>query len=197
VKGARNFPKLGHEIFVFAFHAPQTMLFKVLFVACAASVSGLVCPASMPACGSRIASSRMANVGMSAVVDEVMEKLKTMTLLEASELVKAIEETFDVDASAGGGGGMMMAAPAAGGAAPGAAAAEEKTEFDLTLESFPADKKIAVLKIVRGITGLGLKEAKEFVESVPKALKEGASSKEDCDAAKADLEAAGAVCSMK
>lgn len=175
--------------------APLTMLFKVLFVACAASVSGLVCPASMPACGSRIASSRMANVGMSAVVDEVMEKLKTMTLLEASELVKAIEETFDVDASAGGGGGMMMAAPAAGGAAP-AAAAEEKTEFDLTLESFPADKKIAVLKIVRGITGLGLKEAKEFVESVPKALKEGAS-KEDCDAAKADLEAAGAVCSMK
>ena len=93
--------------FVFAFHAPQTMLFKVLFVACAASVSGLVCPASMPACGSRIASSRMANVGMSAVVDEVMEKLKTMTLLEASELVKAIEETFDVDASAGGGGGMF------------------------------------------------------------------------------------------
>merc|ERR1740133_696621 len=99
-----------------------------------------------------------------------MEKLKTMTLLEASELVKAIEETFDVDASAGG-GGMMMAAPAAGGAAP-AEAAEAQTEFDLTLESFPADKKIAVLKIVRGITGLGLKEAKEFVESVPKALKE-------------------------
>ena len=61
-------------------------------------------------------------------------------------------------------------------------AAEEKTEFDLTLESFPADKKIAVLKIVRGITGLGLKEAKEFVESVPKVLKEGAS-KEDCEAA--------------
>merc|ERR1719263_2773330 len=94
---------------------------------------------------------------MSADVDEVMEKLKSMTLLEASELVKAIEETFDVDASAGG-GGMMMAAPMAGGAAGApAAAAEEKTEFDLTLESFPADKKIAVLKIVRGITGLGLK----------------------------------------
>merc|ERR1719313_3103452 len=117
-----------------------------------------------------------------------MEKLKSMTLLEASELVKAIEETFDVDAS--GGGGMMMAAPMAGGAAGApAAAAEEKTEFDLTLESFPADKKIAVLKIVRGITGLGLKEAKEFVESVPKVLKEGAS-KEDCEAAKTELEGA-------
>merc|ERR1712127_1123394 len=126
--------------------------------------------------------SRVANVGMSAAVDEVMEKLKTMTLLEASELVKAIEETFDVDASAGG-GGMMMAAPMAGGAgAAPAAAAEEKTEFDLTLESFPADKKIAVLKIVRGITGL--------------VLKEGAS-KEDCEAAKTELEGAGGVCSMK
>ena len=125
-----------------------------------------------------------------------MEKLKSMTLLEASELVKAIEETFDVDASAGG-GGMMMAAPMAGGAAGApAAAAEEKTEFDLTLESFPADKKIAVLKIVRSITGLGLKEAKEFVESVPKVLKEGAS-KEDCEAAKTELEGAGGVCSMK
>ena len=181
--------------FASPFHTPA-MLFKVLCVAFAASVSGLVCPAAMPGCGSRIASSRVANVGMSAAVDEVMEKLKSMTLLEASELVKAIEETFDVDASAGG-GGMMMAAPMAGGAAGApAAAAEEKTEFDLTLESFPADKKIAVLKIVRGITGLGLKEAKEFVESVPKVLKEGAS-KEDCEAAKTELEGAGGVCSMK
>merc|ERR1719393_1047688 len=119
-----------------------------------------------------------------------------MTLLEASELVKAIEETFDVDASAGG-GGMMMAAPMAAAAGGDAgAAAEEKTEFDLVLESFPADKKIAVLKIVRGITGLGLKEAKEFVEGVPKALKEGAS-KEDCEAAKKELEEAGGVCAKK
>ena len=115
--------------------------------------------------------------------------------LPATLEVKQIEETFDVDASVGG--GMMMAAPMAGGAAGApAAAAEEKTEFDLTLESFPADKKIAVLKIVRGITGLGLKEAKEFVESVPKVLKEGAS-KEDCEAAKTELEGAGGVCSMK
>merc|ERR1719213_1376199 len=82
---------------------------------------------------------------MSAAVDEVMEKLKSMTLLEASELVKAIEETFDVDASVGG--GMMMAAPMAGGAVAGGGAGEaaaEKTEFDLVLDSFPADKKIAV-----------------------------------------------------
>ena len=143
---------------------------------------------------SKVAASK---VHMSAVVDEVMDKLKSMTLLEASELVKAIEETFDVDASAGGGGGMMMAMPGgAAGGADAAAPAEEKTEFDLVLESFPADKKIAVLKIVRGITGLGLKEAKEFVESVPKVLKEGAS-KEDCEAAKTELEGAGGVCSMK
>ena len=171
------------------------MLFRVCLLA-AASVQGLVCPANMPVCQSRIASSRVAGVGMSAVVDEVMDKLKSMTLLEASELVKAIEETFDVDASAGG-GGMMMAAPmaAAAGGDAGAAAAEQ-TEFDLILESFPADKKIAVLKIDRGITGLGLKEAKEFVEGVPKALKEGAS-KEDCEAAKKDLEEAGGVCAMK
>merc|ERR1719487_2714572 len=136
------------------------------------------------------------NVAMSAVVDEVMDKLKSMTLLEASELVKAIEETFDVDASAGGGGMMMMAgaAPAAGGDA--AAPAEEKTEFDLVLESFPADKKIAVLKVVRGITGLGLKEAKEMVEAAPKVLKEGAS-KADCEEAQKQLEEAGATVALK
>ena len=146
---------------------------------------------------SKIAQSKVANVAMSAVVDEVMDKLKTMTLLEASELVKAIEETFDVDASAGGGGGMMMMAGPAGAAGGDAGAgAEEKTEFDLVLESFPADKKIAVLKVVRGITGLGLKEAKELVEAAPKVLKEGAS-KEDCEAAKKDLEEAGGVVNLK
>merc|ERR1712137_863113 len=120
---------------------------------------------------SRLASSKVASVQMS-VVDDVMDKLKSMTLLEAAELVKAIEETFDVDASAGGGGGMMMMAPAAGGgeAAP---AAEEQTEFDVVLESYPADKKIPVLKVVREVTGLGLRDAKDFAESAPKALKEG------------------------
>merc|ERR1719326_793097 len=133
---------------------------------------------------------------MSAVVDEVMDKLKSMTLLEASELVKAIEETFDVDASAGGGGGMMMmAGPGAAGGAP-AEAAEEKTEFDIVLESFAADKKIAVLKVVRGITGLGLKEAKEIVEAVPKVLKEGAG-KEEAEDAKKQIEEAGGVAALK
>merc|ERR1719284_5401 len=119
-----------------------------------------------------------------SAVDEVMDKLKSMTLLEASELVKAIEETFDVDASAGGGGMMMMAPGAAAGGADAAAPAEEKTEFDIVLESFPADKKIAVLKIVRGITGLGLKEAKELVESAPKAIKDAAGKEEAEDAKK-------------
>jgi len=134
---------------------------------------------------------------MSAAVDEVMEKLKGMTLLEASELVKAIEETFDVDASAGGGGGMMMMAPgAAAGGADAGAAVEEKTEFDIVLESFAADKKIAVLKVVRGITGLGLKEAKEIVESAPKVLKEGAG-KEEAEEAKKQIEEAGGVAALK
>merc|ERR1719484_15026 len=128
---------------------------------------------------------------MSAVVDEVMDKLKSMTLLEASELVKAIEETFDVDASAGGGGGMMMMAPGAAGGGDAPAAAEEKTEFDLVLESFPADKKIAVLKIVRTITGLGLKEAKGMVESAPVTIKEGAPKDEAADIQK-QIEEGGA-----
>merc|ERR1719238_2173536 len=125
-----------------------------------------------------------------------MDKLKSMTLLEASELVKAIEETFDVDASAGGGGGMMMMAPGAAAGGEAAAPAEEKTEFDIVLESFPADKKIAVLKVVRGITGLGLKEAKEMVEAAPKSLKEGAG-KEEAEEAKKQLEEAGAVVALK
>jgi len=130
-----------------------------------------------------------------SAVDEVMDKLKSMTLLEASELVKAIEETFDVDASAGGGGMMMMAGPAAGGA-DAAAPVEEKTEFDISLEAFPADKKIAVLKVVRGITGLGLKEAKEMVEAAPKVIKEAAG-KEEAEEAKKSLEDAGATVVLK
>jgi len=110
-------------------------------------------------------------------VEEIIEQLKSLTLLEAAELVKSIEETFDVSAASGGGGAVVMAAaPAAGGGD-----AEEKTEFDLVLEEVPADKKIAVLKVVRGITGLGLKEAKDLVESAPKSIKEGAS-KEDAEA---------------
>ncbi len=123
---------------------------------------------------------------MSAATDEILEKLKGLTLLEASELVKQIEEAFGVSAAAPAGGMMMMAAP---GAAP-AAVEEEKTEFDAILESVPADKKIAVLKIVRELTGLGLKEAKDLVEAAPKALFEGVA-KEKAEEAKKKVEEAG------
>jgi len=101
-------------------------------------------------------------------VAEIIEQLKSLTLLEAADLVKQIEETFDVSAAAPMGGMMMAAMPGGGG---GDEAAEEKTEFDLVLEEVPADKKIAVLKIVRTLTGLGLKEAKDLVESTPKTIK--------------------------
>ncbi len=134
---------------------------------------------------------------MSAKTDEILEQLKSISLLEASELVKQIEEAFGVDASATAAAPMMMAGPMAG--APAAAAAEaeeEKTEFDIVLEEVPADKKIAVLKVVRSLTGLGLKEAKEMVESAPKSIKEGVS-KDDAEAAKKDLEGAGAKVSVK
>lgn len=134
---------------------------------------------------------------MSAKTDEILEALKSLSLLEASELVKQIEEAFGVDASAAGGGGMMMMAP---GMMPGAAApveeVEEKTEFDAVLEEVPADKKIAILKVVRSITGLGLKEAKELVESAPKAVKE-AIAKEAAEDIKKQLEEAGAKVSIK
>jgi large subunit ribosomal protein L7/L12 len=132
---------------------------------------------------------------MSAVTDEIVEKLKGLTLLEASELVKQIEEAFGV--SAAGGGGMMMMAPGMGGG--GAAAAEEveeKTEFDAVLDEVPADKKIAVLKVVRAITGLGLKEAKDLVEAAPKAIKEGAA-KAECEDIKKQIEEAGGKVSIK
>ncbi|MEM7066758.1 MAG: 50S ribosomal protein L7/L12 [Cyanobacteria bacterium P01_B01_bin.77] len=129
---------------------------------------------------------------MSAATDEILEKLKSLTLLEASELVKQIEEAFDVSAAAPAGGMMMMAA---GGAAGGGEEAEEKTEFDVVLEDFGGNK-IAVLKAVRALTGLGLKEAKAIVEGAPKAIKEGIS-KDDAEAAKKQLEEAGAKVSVK
>lgn len=136
---------------------------------------------------------------MSAKTDEILEQLKSLSLLEASELVKQIEEAFGVDASASAGGGMMMMAPgmmAGGGGAAAAEPEEEKTEFDVVLEDVPADKKIAILKVVRGLTGLGLKEAKEMVEAAPKAIKEGVS-KDDAEAAKKELEEAGAKVTVK
>jgi large subunit ribosomal protein L7/L12 len=129
---------------------------------------------------------------MSAATDEILEKLKSLTLLEASELVKQIEEAFGVSAAASA--GVVMAAPA--GAAAAAEPVEEKTEFDVILEEVPADKKIAVLKEVRTITGLGLKEAKDLVEATPKPLKEGIK-KEDAEDIKKKLEAVGAKVSVK
>lgn len=119
--------------------------------------------------------------------DEIIDALKEMTLLEASELVKAIEDTFGVSAAAPA---AVVAAPAAG-----AAEAEEKTEFDVVLEGF-GDNKIQVIKAVRELTNLGLKEAKEVVEGAPKAVLEGAK-KEDAEAAKKQLEEAGATVTLK
>jgi large subunit ribosomal protein L7/L12 len=132
---------------------------------------------------------------MSAKTDAILEELKTLTLLEASELVKQIEEAFGVSAAAPAGGMMMMAAPGAAAAAP-AEEVEEKTEFDVILDEVPADKKIAVLKAVRELTGLGLKEAKELVEATPKPVKEGIA-KEAAEEAKKAIEAAGGKVSIK
>ncbi|MCD8488270.1 MAG: 50S ribosomal protein L7/L12 [Desertifilum sp.] len=130
---------------------------------------------------------------MSAATDEILEKLKSLTLLEAADLVKQIEEAFGVSAAAPAGGMMMMASP---GAAAPAEEVEEKTEFDVILEEVPADKKIAVLKVVRTLTGLGLKEAKDLVEAAPKPVKEGAA-KDAAEDAKKQLEEAGAKVSIK
>ena len=128
---------------------------------------------------------------MSEKINQIVEELKTLTLLEASELVTAIEETFGVDASAAvSGGGMVMAT-----AAP-TEEIEEKTEFDISLDEVPSDKKIAILKIVRGITGLGLKEAKELVESAPKVIQEAAT-KDAAEEAKKQIEEAGGKVSLK
>jgi large subunit ribosomal protein L7/L12 len=132
---------------------------------------------------------------MSTKTDEIIEQLKTITLLEAAELVAQIEETFGVDASAPTGGMMVAAMP--GGAGGGAAeAAEEKTEFDVIIEDVPSAKRITVIKVVRNLTSLGLKEAKGLIESTPKAVREGVS-KEEAEDAKKQLEEAGATVSIK
>ena len=126
---------------------------------------------------------------MSEKIDQIVEDLKTLTLLEASELVTKIEETFGVDASAAS-GGMVMAATATA-----AEDTEEKTEFNLMLDEVPADKKIAVLKVVRGLTGLGLKEAKELVESAPKQVQADLA-KDAAEDGKKQIEAAGGKASL-
>ena len=128
---------------------------------------------------------------MSEKIDQIIEDLKTLTLLEASELVSKIEETFGVDASASVGGPVMMT-----GVAVEVEEVEEKTEFNLMLDEVPADKKTAVLKVVRSLTGLGLKEAKELVESAPKLVQEGLG-KDVAEAGKAQIEVAGGKASLK
>nr|ARO91279.1 50S ribosomal protein L12 [Rhodochaete parvula]ASK39641.1 ribosomal protein L12 [Rhodochaete parvula] len=131
---------------------------------------------------------------MSSKIEDIVEQLKSLTLLEAAELVKQIEEVFNVDASAPSGGMVMMNAGAP--MATPAEQEEEKTEFDISLEEVPSDKKIAILKVVRSLTGLGLKEAKDLVESAPKVLKE-ATSKDDAEDIKQQLEKAGAKVVIK
>ena len=122
-------------------------------------------------------------------LDKIIEDLSSLTVVEAAELAKSLEEKWGVSAQA------AVAAPTAGAAAGAAEAAEEKTDFVVFLSSF-GDKKINVIKEVRAITGLGLKEAKDLVESAPKEIKSGVS-KDDAEKMKKDLEAAGATVELK
>ena len=126
---------------------------------------------------------------MALTKEEILDAIASMTVLEVSELIKMMEEKFGVSAAAAA---VAVAAPAAGGAA---AAAEEKTEFDVVLAEVGSNK-IAVIKAVRELTGLGLKEAKDMVEGAPKAVKEGLP-KADAEVAKKKLEAAGAKVELK
>ena len=129
---------------------------------------------------------------MSEKLTNIIEQLKTLTLLEAAELVKQIETVFGVDTSVSVGAVSAIAAPVA----VVAEAVEEKTAFDVTLTDVPADKKIAILKIVRNVTGFGLKESKDIVDNAPKILKEGAT-KEESETIKKDIEAAGGKVTIK
>jgi large subunit ribosomal protein L7/L12 len=130
---------------------------------------------------------------MSEKLNNIIEQLKSLTLLEASELVSEIEKVFGVDTSVSVSSGPVLAA------APVQAVAEvveEKSQFDIMLTDVPADKKIAILKIVRNVTGLGLKESKDIVDNVPKVLKEAAS-KEESETIKKEIEAAGGKVTLK
>ena len=131
---------------------------------------------------------------MSAKTEEILESLKSLSLLEASELVKQIEEAIGVSAAASA--GVVMAAPGAVGGDGDGGAAEEKTEFDVILESFDAAAKIKVLKVVRNATGLGLGDAKALVESAPKTVKEGIA-KADAESLKKEIEEAGGKVTLK
>lgn len=134
---------------------------------------------------------------MSNKITNIIEELKTLTLVEANDLVKEIEKTFDVDTSTLFPPMMMNVVPQLTTTEESPKKqVEEKTSFDLTLTEVPADKKIPILKIVRSVTGLGLKESKEIVDNVPKLLKEGLS-KEESENLKKELEAAGAKISIQ
>jgi len=126
------------------------------------------------------------------LIDDLVEKLSNLTVLDMSKLKKALEEKWDVKAAAGAPVMMAAGAPAAGGEA----AAEEATDFQVILDEFPADKKIAVIKVVREATGLGLKEAKELVEAAPKPIKESAP-KAEAEEIKKKLTDAGAKVTLK
>ena len=126
---------------------------------------------------------------MSEKIDQIIENLKTLTLLESSDLITKIEETFGVDASISSGATMVMTA------SNEAEQIEEKTEFNLLLDDFPADKKIAILKVIRTLTGLGLKEAKQLVESAPTTIQEGLS-KDAAEDAKKQIEDVGGKVSL-
>ena len=127
---------------------------------------------------------------MSEKINQIVEDLKTLTLLEASQLITKIEETFNVDASASMGGTMVMSTASA------TEEVEEKTEFNLMLDEVPADKKIAVLKVVRSLTGLGLKESKGLVESAPVQVQESLA-KDAAEQGKKQIEDAGGKASLK
>nr|QCI05380.1 ribosomal protein L12 [Compsothamnion thuyoides] len=131
---------------------------------------------------------------MSEKINNIIDQLKSLTLLEAAELVKQIEEVFDVDASSVSNANMVMMPN--NGDSTVQDEVEEKTEFDVILEEVPSTQKIPILKAVRSITALGLKEAKDLVDNVPKLVKEGIS-KDDADKIKKDLEEAGAKVSIK
>jgi len=127
---------------------------------------------------------------MSATKEDVIQFIENMTVLELSDFIKALEEKFGVTAAMPM---MAAAAPAAGGAAPAAEAVEEQTEFNVILTGYEADKKIQVIKVVRAITSLGLKEAKDLVEGVPKPVKEAVSKDEAANIKKQLEEVSGQV----
>jgi len=133
---------------------------------------------------------------MSQAANEILEKLKVLTLLEAADLVSKIEETFGVDASASFGGNILRPQISRGLIEGRSEERSEKTTFDVVLESIADDKRVAVLKVIRSLTSLGLKEAKDFCSALPKTMKDGVS-KEDADAAKKELEAVGASVVIK